>query len=145
MVHVDVKKVGQVPGAGRWRSHGRGSDQAKRSQRPKTKNKQARVGYTYLHFAIDGKVRLTFTEVRDNETVATAIDFMHYARPFFTAHGITRIECATSGNGSRYRAVDLTHSLYEARHYRIKPYTPKHNRKVERYNPHPRRRTAVLP
>ena len=37
-------------------------------------------------------------------------------------------------NGSCYRAADFTASLREARHYRIKPYTPKHNGKVERYN-----------
>ncbi|MBP1055041.1 IS481 family transposase, partial [Rhodococcus qingshengii] len=72
--------------------HGRGSEQAKRSQRRKTKNKQARVGYTYLHSAIDGNTRLAYTEARDNETAATAIDFMNNARVFFAAHGITRIE-----------------------------------------------------
>lgn len=54
MVHVDVKKVGRIPDGRGWRVHGRGSEQAKRSQRRKTKNKQGRVGYTYLHSAIDG-------------------------------------------------------------------------------------------
>nr|WP_185993483.1 hypothetical protein [Rhodococcus sp. KBS0724] len=65
---------------------------------------------------------------------ATAIDSMNNARVFFAAHGITRIERVITGNGSCYRAADFTASLREARHYRIKPYTPKHNRKVKRYN-----------
>ncbi|GAA3129646.1 hypothetical protein GCM10020255_003080 [Rhodococcus baikonurensis] len=82
MVHVDIKKVGKIPDGGGWRAHGRGSEQAKRSQRRKTKNKQARVGYTYLHSAIDGNTRLAYTEARDNETAATAIDFMNNARVF---------------------------------------------------------------
>ena len=134
MVHVDVKKVGKIPDGGGWRAHGRGSDKAKRSQRRKTKNKQARIGYTYLHSAIDGNTRLAYTEARDNETAETAIDFMNNARVFFAAHGITRIERVITDSGSCYRAADFTVSLREARHYRIKPYTPKHNGKVERYN-----------
>ncbi len=134
MVHVDVKKVGRIPDGGGWRIHGRGSEQAKRSQRRKTKNKQGRVGYTYLHSAIDGNTRLAYTEARDNETAATAIDFMNNARLFFAVHGITRIERVITDNGSCYRAADFTASLREARHYRIKPYTPKHNGKVERSN-----------
>ncbi|MFI5436466.1 IS481 family transposase [Rhodococcus baikonurensis] len=134
MVHVDIKKVGRIPDGGGWRVHGRGSEQAKRSQRRKTKNKQPRIGYTYLHSAIDGNTRLAYTEARDNETASTAIDFMNNARLFFAAHGITRIERVITDNGSCYRAADFTASLREARHYRIKPYTPKHNGKVERYN-----------
>ena len=134
MVHVDIKKVGKIPDGGGWRAHGRGSDKAKRSQRRKTKNKQTRLGYTYLHSAIDGNTRLAYTEARDDETAATAIDFMHNARLFFATHGIARIERVITDNGSCYRAADFTASLREARHYRIKPSTPKHNGKVERYN-----------
>jgi transposase len=134
MVHGDIKKVGKIPDGGGWRAHGRGSDKAKRSQRRKTKNKQPRIGYTYLHSAIDGNTRLAYTEARDNETAATAIDFLNNARHFFAAHGITRIERVITDNGSCYRAADFTTSLREARHYRIKPYTPKHNGKVEHYN-----------
>ena len=134
MVHVDIKKVGKIPDGGGWRVHGRGSDKAKRSQRRKTRAKQPRIGYTYLHSAIDGNTRLAYTEARDNETAATAIDFMNNARLFFAAHGINRIEQVITDNGSCYRAADFTASLREARHYRIRPYTPKHNGKVERYN-----------
>lgn len=49
MVDVDIKEVGKIPDCVGWRAHGRGSDKAKRSQQRKTKNKQARIGYTYLH------------------------------------------------------------------------------------------------
>lgn len=59
---------------------------------------------------------------------------MNNARIFFAAHRIIRIERVITDNGSCYRASDFTSSLREARHYRIKPYTPKHNGKVERYN-----------
>ncbi len=85
MVQVDVKKVGKIMEGGGWRPHGRGSDKAKRSQRRKSKNKRLRIGYTYRHSAIDGNTRLAYTEVRDNETAATAIDFMKNTRVFFMA------------------------------------------------------------
>ena len=43
MVHLDVKKVGRIPDGGGWRTHGRGSDQAKAVDRAKAKG--ARTGY----------------------------------------------------------------------------------------------------
>ena len=60
--------------------------------------------------------------------------FMNNACVFFASHGITQIGRVITDNGSYYRAADFTPSLREARHYRIRPYTPKHNGKVERYN-----------
>ena len=125
MVHVNIKKVGKIPDGGGWRVHGRGSEQAKRSQRRKTKNNQARIGYTYLHSAIDGNTRLAYTEARNNETAATAIDFMNNARLFFAAHGITRIERVITDNGSCYRAADFTVSLGTSRHERITDNEPR--------------------
>lgn len=59
---------------------------------------------------------------------------MNNARVFFAAHGVTWIERVITDNGSCYRAADVTSSLRGARHYRIKPYTLKHNGNVERYN-----------
>ena len=47
LVHIDVKKVAKVPPGGGWRIHGRGSATAKRAKRRK------RLGYTYLHVAVD--------------------------------------------------------------------------------------------
>ena len=49
LVHVDIKKFGRIPTGGGWRAHGRGN-----VSRPK------RVGYTYLHSAVDDHSRLVF-------------------------------------------------------------------------------------
>jgi transposase InsO family protein len=134
MIHLDVKKVGRIPDGGGWRVHGRGSDQAKAAERAKTKG--ARAGYVYLHSAIDGFSRLAYTEALPNETAATTIGFWARARAFFTAHGITRITRVVTDNGSNYRAKDFHRTVLgtAARHQRIRPHTPKHNGKVERYN-----------
>ncbi len=46
-----------------WRIHGRDSDQAKSADRAKSAG--ARTGYTYLHSAIDGFSRLSYTDSAD--------------------------------------------------------------------------------
>jgi len=132
MIHLDVKKVGRIPDGGGWRAHGRGSDADRAAGRAKTKG--AKAGYVYLHSAVDGFSRLAYTEPLANETAKTAIGFFARARAFFQAHGIGRITRVITDNGSCYRAAAFTRSLFDAaRHQRTKPFTPKHNGKVERY------------
>jgi transposase InsO family protein len=135
MVHLDVKKVGRIPDGGGWRIHGRGSEAAKAVDRAKTKAKGARAGYVYLHSAVDGFSRLAYTEAPPNETSATTIGFWARARAFFAAHGIHRTTRVVTDNGPDYRARNFTRSVLgtAARHQRIRPHTPKHNGKVERY------------
>jgi transposase InsO family protein len=132
MVHVDVKKVGRIPDGGGWRAHGHGSEQAKNVER--RKRKSGRGGYIYLHSAVDGFSRLAYTEALPDEKAATAIAFMHRARAWFAAHGITHIERIVTDNGACYRANAFAQALLGSRHQRITPYTPRHNGKVERYN-----------
>lgn len=132
MVHLDVKKVGKIPDGGGWRAHGRGTAAAKAAKR----GPGAKVGYTYLHSAVDGFSRLAYTEALDDERATTAIGFFCRARAFFAAHGIERIHRVVTDNGANYRAKDFTRTVTSlaGRHQRIKPYTPRHNGKVERHN-----------
>ena len=100
----------------------------------RAKTRGAKAGYVYLHSAVDGFSRLAYTEPLANQTAKTAIGFFARARAFFQAHGIGRITRVITDNGSCYRAAAFTRSLFDAaRHQRIKPFTPKHNGKVERY------------
>jgi transposase InsO family protein len=115
-----------------WRARGRGSEQTKSAERSKRKSK--RGGYVYLHSAIDGYSRLAYTEALPDEKAVTSVAFMHRARAWFAAHGITRIERIVTDNGACYRADAFAGSLLGSRHQRIAPYTPRHNGKVERYN-----------
>ena len=59
---------------------------------------------------------------------------MRRATAWLAAHGITHIHRLLTDNGSCYRAHEFTQSLQASRHQRIRPHTPKHNGKVERYN-----------
>ncbi|QCP08045.1 IS481 family transposase [Micrococcus luteus] len=131
MVHLDVKKIGRIPEGGGWRAHGRDSENARAAKRGPGR----RVGYTYLHSAIDGYTRLAYTEALEDEKAVTTIGFFCRARAFFAAHGIT-VDRVVTDNGNNYRAVDFTRKVVSlgGRHHRIRPYTPRHNGKVERYN-----------
>lgn len=131
MLHLDVKKVGKIPDGGGWRIHGRGSTQTLAGKRAR----RQRAGYTYLHSAIDGYSRLAYTEALENETAQTTIGFFSRARAFFAAHGVTRLVRVVTDNGSNYRARTFVRTVraHASRHQRTRPYTPRHNGKVERY------------
>jgi transposase InsO family protein len=134
MIHVDVKKTGRIPNGGGWRVHGRDSIQARTvAARKKT---GATSGYVYLHSAIDGYSRLAYTEALGDEKATTTIGFWSRAQAFLAAHGITRITRVITDNGANYRAAAFHEAVTRtaSRHQRIRPYTPRHNGKVERYN-----------
>ncbi len=124
MVRVDVKKVGKIPDGGGWNVHGRDGALGRASNRGKGR----RVGYTYLHSAIDGFSRLAYNKPLEDETAATTIGF-------FAAHGITRITRLINDNGPNYRSNAFARSIRGkvSRHQRTRAYTPRHNGKVERF------------
>ncbi|WP_137876695.1 IS481 family transposase, partial [Rhodococcus sp. Q] len=132
MVHVDVKKVGLIPDGGGWRMHGRGSEHAKTVDRGKKRG--TRTGYVYLHSIVDGFSRLAYTEALADEKGVTAVGFINRAKVFFAAHGIARFTRVVTDNGSCYRSAVFARTLAGTRHQFIRPYTPRHNGKVERYN-----------
>jgi transposase InsO family protein len=138
MVHLDVKKVGRIPDGGGWHAHGRGSEQDKAVQRAKarrSRHRGAKAGYVYLHSAVDGYSRAAYTEHLPDEKASTTIAFFHRARAFFAAHGIVRIVRVITDNGPNYKAAAFYRTVSAvARHQRIRPHTPRHNGKVERYN-----------
>ena len=105
MVHLDVKKVGRIPDGGGWRTHGRGSTQAKTVERAKTAG--SRAGYVYLHSAVDGFSRLAYTEALADETAKTAVGFWARSQAWFAAHGITRITRVITDNGSWSNAPEV--------------------------------------
>lgn len=141
MVHLDVKKVARIPDGGGWRVHGRDSDQARAVDRDratarvkKTKNKTTRPGYVYLHSIIDGFSRLAYTEALPDEKGPTAAAFFARAKLWLAAHGITHIHRVITDNGPCYRSNAFAHIVGTgSRHLPTRPYTPRHNGKVERY------------
>jgi hypothetical protein len=73
---------------------------------------------------------------RGRQAGVTAIGFWARARVWFTAHGITTITRVITDNGPAYRSAAFARAVAHAgRHQRTRPFTPKHNGKVERYQP----------
>lgn len=133
LVHVDIKKLGRIPDGGGWQAHGRGSDAARASKRKGAGT--GRVGYVYLHSAVDDYSRLAYTESLPDEKAVTAVAFWHRAVLFFASHGV-HIQRVLTDNGSCYRSRAWAKALAAAgaKHKKTRPYTPRTNGKVERYN-----------
>ena len=134
MVHVDIKKVGRIPTGGGWAVHERGSEKAKASKRKGAGT--GRVGYAYVHSMVDDYSRLAYSEVLPDETAATSVAFWLRAVAFFASYGIHTIHRCLTDNGPCYRSRAWARTLTDTgtRHSRTKPYTPRTNGKVERYN-----------
>jgi transposase InsO family protein len=128
LVHVDIKKLGQIPPGGGWKVHGR----SVRNQQPK---RRARLGYCYVHSAVDDHSRLAYAEVLDDETARTAAGFWQRANAFFEAHGIT-VRAVLTDNGSCYRSNQWLKELvaHGATPRFTMPRRPQTNGKVERFN-----------
>ena len=139
LVHVDIKKLGNIPDGGGHKVHGRatGSRHSTRSA-PIVNNStspRAKLGYSYLHNAVDDHSRLAYTEILPDETKTTAAAFWARAAAWFTGHGIP-VERVLTDNGSCYRSRDFAAALVatDTIHKRTRPYRPQTNGKVERFN-----------
>lgn len=134
MVHIDIKKVGRIPRGGGWAVHGRGTPEALASKRKGSGT--GKVGVVYLHSTVDDYSRIAYTEVLADEKGETAAEFWKRAVVFYAGHGITHIKRCLSDNGSCYRSRKFAEALKSTHtvHKRTRPYTPKTNGKVERYN-----------
>jgi transposase InsO family protein len=125
LLHIDVKKLGRVPEGGGWRVLGRGND---------SHGGHSRVGYDYLHVAIDDHSRVAFVEAHPNERGVTCASFLEHAIEFFAGHGVT-IERVMTDNARNYTdSHAFQAALGSRRHVRIRPRRPQTNGKAERFN-----------
>ncbi|MFE5406988.1 IS481 family transposase [Streptomyces sp. NPDC056580] len=125
LVHVDIKKLGNIPDGAGHKTLGR---QAGRKNR-------TNVGYGYLHTAVDDHSRLAYSEIHADEKKETATSFWKRAHAFFTECEIT-VERVLTDNGACYRSRHWRDALAAAgiTHKRTRPYRPQTNGKVERFN-----------
>ncbi len=131
LVHVDVKKLGRIPKGGGWRLHGRDAAVSVANRHKKT-----RVGYDYVHTAIDDHTRLAYSEVLSDEKDLTCAEFLHRAMAWFAGHGI-RVRRLLTDNALVYRHGTnwgWVCTAWGLRRRFIKPGCPWTNGKVERFN-----------
>jgi transposase InsO family protein len=125
LVHVDIKKLGRIPKGGGWRAHSRA---VARGQHHRTK-----VGYAYVHSAVDAHSRIAYSEVLHNQQGPTAAEFWTRAVAFYAALGII-IERVLTDNGPCYKSRAFNRALGDIQHTFIRAYRPQTNGKVERFN-----------
>jgi transposase InsO family protein len=131
MIHVDVKKLGRIPAGGGWRLHGR---EAKVSVA--NRHKKVKIGYDYVHTAIDDHTRLVYSEVLNDEKDPTCAGFLHRALAWFASQGV-QVRRVYTDNAMVYRlGTDWgwVCSAWQLRRRFTKPGCPWTNGKAERFN-----------
>jgi transposase InsO family protein len=130
LVHIDVKKLGRIRGAGHRMTGSRASQKRTRINGRLT----GVAGWEFVHVCVDDATRLAYVEVLEDEKGRTAVGFLRRAIAFYGRHGIT-VERVMTDNGSAYRSTihALSCRALHIRHLRTRPYRPRTNGKAERF------------
>ena len=91
LLHVDMKRLGRIVGGVGHRIHG---DRRRRARR---------VGWEFLHVAVDDATRVAYVEVLAAADAATCAAFLRRALAWYRRRGI-RIRRLLTDNGFAYRA-----------------------------------------
>ena len=121
LLHLDVKKLGKIGIVGH-RIHG---DRRRRSHR---------LGWEYVHVAIDDASRVSYAEVLRDERGDTTAGFLRRALAYYRRLGV-RVRRLLTDNGGNYRSRDFARIVQQhcLEHRRTRPYTPRTNGKAERF------------
>ena len=138
MLHVDVKKCGNIPDGGGWRFVGRAQGLRNRAAtpgKPKSVHRNPKMGHAFVHTVIDDHSRVAYAEVHDDETAATATAVLRRAVAWFADRGVST-QRVLSDNGSAYRSFlwrDVCAEL-GIKPSRTRPRRPQTNGKIERFH-----------
>ena len=142
LLHVDVKKLANIPDGGGWRYVGRlqgKRNRAATSGRPRKTTPghtyERAIGIAYVHTVIDDHSRIAYAEIHDDETAPTAIGVLQRAVSWFAVRGV-QVERVLSDNGSCYKSKKWHQTCAELgiKVKKTRPYRPQTNGKVERFN-----------
>jgi len=127
LIHIDIKKLGRIGGLGHRITGDRSSQHTRRAA-------GCRLGWEYLHVAIDDRSRLAYTQLLPSERKEDATAFLKSSLAWFKSHGLV-VERVMTDNGSAYTSHAFQEALAEAgvKHKRTRPYTPRTNGKAERF------------
>jgi transposase InsO family protein len=138
LIHVDVKKLGNIPVGGGWRYVGRQQGARNKVITPglaRNKYRQPLSGHAFVHTVIDDHSRVAYAEIHNDEKALTAAGVLRRATAWFAARGV-RVERVLSDNGSCYRGRVWLSTCAELgiTAKRTRPYRPQTNGKIERFH-----------
>ena len=121
LVHLDIKKLGKIGRIGH-RIHG------------DRRTRVRRIGWEFVHVAIDDCTRLAYAEVLAHEDAPATAAFLTRALAWFAGWGI-RVRALLTDNGKCYTSglFATTVALHRLVHRRTRPYRPQTNGKAERF------------
>jgi transposase InsO family protein len=162
LIHVDVKKLGNIPDGGGWRFVGRAQGSKNRRTTEgltRSRSYDPNLGHAFVHTVIDDHSRVAYAEIHDNERTDTAVEVLRRAVGWFGTRGVN-VERVLSDNGACYRSHAWRNTCAELQIQpkRTRPYRPQTNGKIERFHrtmasewafgrhyPNERTRRAALP
>jgi transposase InsO family protein len=140
LIHVDVKKLGNIPDGGGWRFVGRARGYKNRSVTATRTGRRGiagdlTTGHAFVHTVIDDHSRVAYAEIHDDERADTAIGVLQRAVSWFADHGVV-VERVLSDNGSAYRSHAWRHACNDLgiRPKFTRPRRPQTNGKIERFH-----------
>jgi transposase InsO family protein len=138
LIHVDVKKLGNIPDGGGWRFVGRaqgGKNRRTTDGVTRSRSHDPNLGHAFIHTVIDDHSRVAYAEIHDNERADTAVDVLRRAVGWFGTRGVS-VERVLSDNGGCYRSHAWRNTCAELQIQpkRTRPYRPQTNGKIERFH-----------
>jgi transposase InsO family protein len=140
LIHVDVKKLGNVPDGGGHRYLGRQAGKRNRQATAartgsRNQHRNPTIGTCYVHTVIDDHSRVAYAEIHDDETAATAATVLRNAVAWFATRDVT-VERVLSDNGAAYRSHLWADTCTELgiTVKKTRPYRPQTNGKIERFH-----------
>jgi transposase InsO family protein len=138
LLHVDVKKLGNIPDGGGWRYVGRAQGRRHRAatpHKPRNRYRHPQMGTAFVHTVLDDHSRIAYAEIHDDERAETATATLRRAVGWFAQRGVT-VARVLSDNGSAYRSQLWRETCAELgiTPKRTRPYRPQTNGKIERFH-----------
>ena len=138
LIHVDVKKLGNIPDGGGWRFVGRQQGDRNRiatTSASRNKRYQPLLRHAFVHTVIDDHSRVAYAEIHDDEKAETAVGVLKRAISWFADQGVT-VQRVLSDNGPAYKSHAWRDACTQLgiRAKKTRPYRPQTNGKIERFH-----------
>jgi transposase InsO family protein len=122
LIHIDIKKLNRFHEPGH------------RVTGDRRQGRSEGAGWEFVHVCIDDASRIAFTQIRPDETQASAVPFLKAAVAYYKCLGV-KVSRVMTDNGPCYKSFAFARACKRLglKHIRTKPYTPKTNGKAERF------------